>query len=56
MQLLDLDTLVASQLPVNEGGVKVRSRRGTLCYDLEALNRKLQQRCVLSQVPRIMGT
>lgn len=43
-QKLGLDKLLASQQAAQQGGVRTTSRRGALCYDLQALSLELQKR------------
>lgn len=47
-QRLGLDVLLASPVPVGEGGIRTLSPHGVSCYDIPALARILRQRCDFS--------
>lgn len=44
-QRMGLDVLLASPVPVGEGGIRTLSPHGVSCYDIPALAKILRQRC-----------
>ena len=45
VQDMGVDAVLQSSVPVEQGGVLTRTRRGQLCYDMAALTADLKQRC-----------
>ena len=44
VQDMGVDAVLQSSVPVEQGGVLTRTRRGQFCYDMAALTTDLKQR------------